>query len=314
MHLGLTGSLWIVTVLSSLFIFMVSCSSIGCSWEKATDACGLSRHRTSCHFYKKSSLLATQQRWERAKESVTANLALNCDLPRPFVNPSHRIGRPKPIAAYWSLAEERRGSASCIFDTPEPSLVDPQHCIETDVPQNDNNVEMNIDVDTSDEWARPVRQIPRHYVNINRSEEDLNISDNADNHNVSTQNSGTLPAQARIRRLLLMLADTLQTTFNSFGICRLYPHHPSFEPDKFVSSSLLVRTCPNAAEGSDSPLQVYAPPYPFANMTIYWLISWMNSGSSRVLESKVASLINDIMLAKDFDPKHLQGFLVRRSL
>lgn len=60
-----------------------------------------------------------------------------------------RIGRPKPIAAYRSLAEERRGSASRIFNTPEPSLADPRHCIETDVPQNDNDVEMNIDVDTS---------------------------------------------------------------------------------------------------------------------------------------------------------------------
>ncbi|KAG1796104.1 uncharacterized protein BJ212DRAFT_1306427 [Suillus subaureus] len=66
--------------------------------------------------------------------------------------------------------------------------------------------------------------------------------------------------------------------------------------------------CPNAAEGSDSPPQVYAPPYPFANMMIYQLISWMNSGSSQVSESKVVSLVKDIMLAKDFDPEHLQGF------
>lgn len=89
MRPGLAGSFWIVAVLSSLFIFMVLCGSIGCSWEKATDARGLNRHRASCHFYKKSSLLATQQRRERAKESVAANLALNRDLPRPLVNPSH---------------------------------------------------------------------------------------------------------------------------------------------------------------------------------------------------------------------------------
>ncbi|KAG1815362.1 hypothetical protein EV424DRAFT_1348472 [Suillus variegatus] len=62
-------SLWIA-FLSSLLLLMVSCGASRCSWERATDARGLSRHHASCHFYKKSSVLASQRRLERAKEAV----------------------------------------------------------------------------------------------------------------------------------------------------------------------------------------------------------------------------------------------------
>jgi len=40
----------------------------------------------------------------------------------------------------------------------------------------------------------------------------------------------------------------------------------------------------------------------------------MNSGSSRVSETKVADLVKDVILAEDFDRKHLEEFSVRQSL
>lgn len=149
---------------------------------------------------------------------------------------------------------------------------------------------------------------------IEPSEDDLNLSDNANSQSSSIQDSAALPAQFRIRRVLLRLRDTLQTTFNLFGLCRLYPRRPSFEPNKFIPSSLLAKTCPAPAQGIDSPPKVFAPPYPFRNMTIYRLMSWMNSGSSRVSEAKVAGLVKDVILAEDFDREHLQGFSVRQNL
>ncbi|KAG2343831.1 hypothetical protein BDR05DRAFT_975804 [Suillus weaverae] len=118
-------------------------------------------------------------------------------------------------------------------------------------------------------------------------------------------------AQSRIRHVLLMLRDTLQTGFNSFGLCQLYPCRPSFEPDQLIPSSLLARTSPTAAihETDPSPLSnVFVPPYPFANMTIYRLLSWMNSGSSMLSESKVSHLVKDVLLAEDFDHKDLENF------
>lgn len=157
-----------------------------------------------------------------------------------------------------------------------------------------------------------IRRIPRPF-NANRPlEDDLNYSDNF--RSSLNQNLPVVSARSRIQRVLLTLRDTLQTTVNSFGLCRLYPRRPSFEPDKFVSSALLARTCPAAAEGTHSPPKVFAPPYPFRNMTVYRLMSWMNSGSSRVSETKVASLVKDVILAEDFNSKDLEGFSLRRSL
>ncbi|KAG2341710.1 hypothetical protein BDR05DRAFT_976856 [Suillus weaverae] len=43
-------------------------------------------------------------------------------------------------------------------------------------------------------------------------------------------------------------------------------------------------------------------------MTIYRLITWMNSGSNRVSETKVSQLVKDVILAEDFDRKHLEDF------
>ncbi|KAG2051626.1 hypothetical protein BDR06DRAFT_889558, partial [Suillus hirtellus] len=56
------------------------------------------------------------------------------------------------------------------------------------------------------------------------------------------------------------------------------------------------------------------PPYPFHNMTIYRLMSWMNSGSNKKSELEVARLVKEVLLAKDFDPMHLENFSVRGTL
>lgn len=159
-----------------------------------------------------------------------------------------------------------------------------------------------------------MRRIPRAFRDIEPSQDDLNHSDSA---NIpSVQNSVSLPAQSRIRRVLLTLRDTLQTAYNSFGLCRLYPRRPSFEPDRFIPSSLLARTSPTVSqlEGSDSQQKTFAPPYPFPNMTVHRLMSWMNSGGALLSETKVSRLVKDVILAEDFDPKHLENFSVKRSL
>lgn len=122
----------------------------------------------------------------------------------------------------------------------------------------------------SEEPGHRTRRIPRPFYDTQPLEEDLNYSDNADSQDLSTQNStAVVPAQFRIRHVLLTLRDTLQTAFNLFGLSRLYPRRPSFEPNKYVPSSLLAQTCPTINEGVDSLPKVFEPPYPFANMTIY---------------------------------------------
>jgi hypothetical protein len=158
----------------------------------------------------------------------------------------------------------------------------------------------------SEEPMLPRRQIPRPFDDIEYLEEDLNGS----NEVAAT----SLPVPSRIQRILLTLRDSLQTAFNSFGICRLYPRRPSFEPSKFIPSSLLARLCPTIVQGPDSQAQVLLPPYPFPNMTVYRLITWMNSGSHRKLETEVQRLIEEVIQADGFDTQRLEGFSVRRSL
>ncbi|KAG2107806.1 hypothetical protein BD769DRAFT_1779432 [Suillus cothurnatus] len=43
-------------------------------------------------------------------------------------------------------------------------------------------------------------------------------------------------------------------------------------------------------------------------------MSWMNSGSNKKSETEVARLVKEVMLADNFDLKHLEDFSVKRSL
>jgi hypothetical protein len=158
----------------------------------------------------------------------------------------------------------------------------------------------------SDEPILPRRRVPRPFDDIEHSADDLINTINTD--------VPSLPTRSRIQRVLLTLRDTLQTAFNSFGICRLYPRRPSFEPNKFIPSSLLAKSCPIIVQGTDFETHILPPPYPFLNMTVYRLMSWMNSGSHQKSETEVQRLVKHVIQADDFDIKHLEGFSVRSSL
>jgi hypothetical protein len=161
--------------------------------------------------------------------------------------------------------------------------------------------------------ALPIGRIPRSLDNTEPSPDDLNHSDNTV---VSTSQTSPLPVRSRIQRILLTLRDTLKTTFNSFGLCRLYPRRPSFEPDRLIQSSLLAKTSPIATstQGVDSPSRVFVPPYPFPNMSIYRLMSWIHSGGNLLLETKVSRLVKDVILVDDFDRNDFENFSVRWTL
>ncbi|KAG2052923.1 hypothetical protein BDR06DRAFT_1009062 [Suillus hirtellus] len=153
----------------------------------------------------------------------------------------------------------------------------------------------------------PRRRIPRPSDEIHHPAEDLNDSNNI-------VDVPLIPARTRIQQVLLTLRDSLQTVFNSCGLCRLYPRRPSFKPNKFIQSSLLARSCPTTIQGMDSLPNVFLPPYPFSNMTVYRLMSWMNSGSHLKSEAEIQRLVKDVLQADEFDVKDLEGFSVRKSL
>lgn len=168
---------------------------------------------------------------------------------------------------------------------------------------------------SSEEPSHPparLRRILRHFEDVTLSDEDANNL--VDGIDTSGPSRSSAPPQSRIRRVLLTLRDTLQTSFNSLGLCRLYPRRPSFEPDKFIPSSLLSTTCPTAAPPEMTNPDILPPPYPFPNMTVYRLMSWMNSGSNKKSVVEVARLVKDVMQAEDFDLKHFENFSVGKSL
>ncbi|KAG2057335.1 hypothetical protein BDR06DRAFT_1005346 [Suillus hirtellus] len=49
-------------------------------------------------------------------------------------------------------------------------------------------------------------------------------------------------------------------------------------------------------------------------MSIYCLITWMNSGSHRKSEAEVQRLVKEVIQADNFNVEDLEGFSVRRSL
>ncbi|KAG2152592.1 uncharacterized protein EDB93DRAFT_1082876, partial [Suillus bovinus] len=56
------------------------------------------------------------------------------------------------------------------------------------------------------------------------------------------------------------------------------------------------------------------PPYPFPNMTVYRLMTWINSGSHQKSQTEVMCLVQDVIQAKDFNQKDLDRFSVRQCL
>jgi hypothetical protein len=162
--------------------------------------------------------------------------------------------------------------------------------------------------------------VPRNFDNLLPPEEDINPSNYIENEpSVATDTQIQNLPQRRIQRVLLTLRDTLQTVFNAIGLSRQYPWRPSYEPDKFVPSILLAKSSPMTADVHDTqgpnPLAgVSEPPHPFPNMSIYRLMTWMNSGSYQKSQTEVMRLVKDVIQADDFNPKDLDEFSVRKCV
>ncbi|KII83957.1 hypothetical protein PLICRDRAFT_46731 [Plicaturopsis crispa FD-325 SS-3] len=115
-------------------------------------------------------------------------------------------------------------------------------------------------------------------------------------------------------RVILIVRDTIRTGMNKFGLFREYPHRPSYDPDAAVMTNELLRPSHTAA-ADPSPISTdsHSPPWPFANMSIYRLMQWFNSGSSLKSAGEVTRLAAEVITANDFDPLELKGFDAQRE-
>lgn len=117
----------------------------------------------------------------------------------------------------------------------------------------------------------------------------------------------------------LMVTDPLKTALNSFGVFRQYLFHPSYDPDSSVDPrdlsnlSMPVPPPPPPPPSPHSEVTSHAPPWPFANMSIWKVMNWMNTGSNSKSEGEVDRLVNEVLTAPDFCPKDLETFKSHRE-
>jgi hypothetical protein len=121
--------------------------------------------------------------------------------------------------------------------------------------------------------------------------------------------------------------NIFRTAPDSYGVLREYlPGEPSITPDELYSLTDVSDSPYLVKDPSDSPLNDSAFPSPlrtlykaaattaesffapFRNASIYRLMTWFYSSSNTKSMSELTSLVNDVILAPDFNPNECVGF------
>ncbi|THH16591.1 hypothetical protein EUX98_g9280 [Antrodiella citrinella] len=130
----------------------------------------------------------------------------------------------------------------------------------------------------------------------------------------------TSPPQASAEPFILVYQDCDQ---NDFGLFRSYLKLPVVDPEDSVSLDDVCEA-PTLATAAKPPPRWWLP-YgqslkavsnafaPFLNATTYRLMSWMYSGSNMKSLGEVDRLVDNVILADDFDRDHLRGFSAARE-
>ncbi|KAG1766029.1 hypothetical protein EV702DRAFT_1050817 [Suillus placidus] len=138
------------------YLLMAVCGAQGCTWERTTDSHGLTRHHTSCQFYKRASTLASQRRHDRAKEAVFSNLVPRLGEASSQCQAISAVryvrDRPilKPIASCRLLKATSMARESCNTS----SLPESQHHLEVEKERtNELDVEMGSNLGTIEDFS-----------------------------------------------------------------------------------------------------------------------------------------------------------------
>ncbi|KAA1473807.1 hypothetical protein DENSPDRAFT_780478, partial [Dentipellis sp. KUC8613] len=119
------------------------------------------------------------------------------------------------------------------------------------------------------------------------------------------------PPQHVVRRVILWVRDRFQTVANRFGLYREYPwRRPTYDPESALALDELADYQPDGRKCVDAPPilpEPPKPPHPFANMSIWRLMNWANTGSSTKSKEEMQRLA-DILSEPDFDSAAFAGF------
>ncbi|KAJ6582169.1 hypothetical protein B0H19DRAFT_928921, partial [Mycena capillaripes] len=105
----------------------------------------------------------------------------------------------------------------------------------------------------------------------------------------------------------------VKTEPNGFGVYKVFPNRPSRDPEDSLSLDDLCRPSEHLTESGNTTSTETPPWFPFLNSTVARLMTWFHLGSTLKSNAELDSLVHDVILHKDFDPKHLEGFSVARE-
>ncbi|KAK7688183.1 hypothetical protein QCA50_008553 [Cerrena zonata] len=125
-------------------------------------------------------------------------------------------------------------------------------------------------------------------------------------------------------RVILIVRDTYSTIANRFGLWRLYPRRPSYDPDSLIDSEDLS-DIQQPSENANVPVQDSNhsdplnpqnpnPPYwPFANFSVSLLMGWMTNGNTEKSAGEVDNLVSKVLQHPRFRLAELIGFRAGRE-
>ena len=125
-------------------------------------------------------------------------------------------------------------------------------------------------------------------------------------------------------QVILHVFDSFHTAFNKFGITHDYRHRPSYDPDTLLSVLDLsdlprhheadLNGAPESCDNRYRPSGERALPWPWANMSIWQLMTWKLTGNSQKSNGEVTCLVRDVIQAVDFDVDDFTNFDVSTLL
>ena len=111
---------------------------------------------------------------------------------------------------------------------------------------------------------------------------------------------------------------------DEFGLFRSYPSRPTFIPDKELPLHSICDAAGLAVPKSDGvgPSSIFTTPpnssrdffAPFLSATVFRLMNWFYSGSNMKSAGELDHLVNDVILAEDFNTADLQTFSAAKEL
>lgn len=119
------------------------------------------------------------------------------------------------------------------------------------------------------------------------------------------------PAETILPRVRLFVRDKFETVTNTFRLWRQYLHRPTYDPDELVSLDDLS----NQFSQNRTPPTTFPETTPTAttNRTTSLLMNWFNNGNTTKSAGQLNSLVNNVLLNPDFDPRELKGFDAGRA-